>query len=131
MSKRIFTSIVTASVLMLGLHAAAPVSQAATFNAGCTAIAHPASVINGQVVGTFTISCAAPQSAIRIDGSLAGGNENTVGGGWAGKTCYNAASCSVTTSAPYFAGDWTTVTSGYARSGWTFQGLSAETTVSL
>jgi hypothetical protein len=131
MSKRIFTSIVAASVLMLGLHAAAPATQAATFNAGCTATANPASLINGQVVGTFKITCATPQSSIRIDGSLAGSNETTVGGASSGKTCYNATSCSVTTSAPYFAGDWVTVTSGLIRSGWTFQTVSAETTVSL
>lgn len=111
MRRQMITSLVAASALMLGLHAATPVRQAAagpSINATCTVDAKVLYRMGSTVYSAHTIRCTSTVSSITVYGILDGPQADRS----SSNVCFNTSQCTVNLSAPYSPGLWFNRTSG-------------------
>ena len=111
MRRQMITSLVAASTLLLGLHAATPVSQAAegpSINATCTVDPKVLYRSGATVYSAHTIRCTSTVNSITVYGILDGPQADRS----SSNICFNTTQCTVNLSAPYSPGLWINRTFG-------------------
>lgn len=111
MRRQMITSLVAASALVLGLHAATPVSQAAdgpSINATCTVDPKVLYRSGATMYSAHTIRCTSTVNSITVYGYLNGPNTARSNS----RVCFNTSECTTNNSAPYVRGLWSNQTHG-------------------
>lgn len=111
MRHQTIASLVGASALLLGMHAATPVSQAAdgpSINATCTLDSKVLYRSGATIYSANTIRCTSTVNSITVYGYLNGPNTARSNS----RVCFNTSECTTNNSAPYVPGLWSNRTFG-------------------